>query len=62
MRYLTNAKSKFRGFYRIAAMNEKVWDNVLTNYEYINVYNEQVQNVLVQNVLIHHILVHGKWR
>ena len=29
-------------FCRITAMNEKAGDNVLTNYEYINVYNEQV--------------------
>ena len=29
-------------FCRITAMNEKAGDNVLTNYESINVYNEQV--------------------
>ena len=29
-------------FCRISAINEAVVDNVLTNYESINVYNEQV--------------------
>lgn len=29
-------------FCQIAAMNEKAGDNVLTNYECVNVYNEQV--------------------
>lgn len=34
-------------FCRFTAMNEPLGDNVLTNYEDINVYNEQV---------------HKKWR
>lgn len=44
-------------FCRIAAMNEKGRDNVLTNCESINVYNEQVHEV---PVLI--VLVPEKWR